>query len=285
MRKISTRSKTFALLTAAAIALAACGGSSENSSSESTAALRTKNAALGKKIKDAIPVITAAPTTTIAPTTTTTTVAPTTTVRTDTRSCAQGGTCVVGDVGPGGGKVFYVEPATYFTSVGSACGSACRYLEAARYGWSTATSPGGQTNCEGTGTATVDPKCAWSGVVARIGRTGLRIGQGYGNTSEMIAQNGTAGYAATVARAYQGGNKTDWFLPSIFELIALRRSSVATYRNGFADMSYWSSSETDFRTTENAYLQDFYWPANETWVSQLNLAKTFKGYVRPVRAF
>jgi hypothetical protein len=283
MSKFGTPSKTFALLTVAAIALAACGGSSENSSSESTAAIRTKNGIIGKikdKVKDPIPSSTVAPTTT-----TTTTVAPTTTVRTDTRSCAQGGTCVVGDVGPGGGKVFYVEPATYFTSVGSACNTNCRYLEAARYGWSTATSSAGQTNCEGTGTATVDPKCAWSGVVARIGRTGLGIGHGYENTSVMIAQNGTAGYAATVARAYQGGNKTDWFLPSIFELIELRRSSIATLRNGFAEMSYWSSSETNFVTTQNAYLQDFYWPANETWVSQLNLAKTFKGYVRPVRAF
>jgi titin len=46
MSKFKTTSQKFALLAVAAIALAACGGSSENSSSESTAAGRVKNAAL-----------------------------------------------------------------------------------------------------------------------------------------------------------------------------------------------------------------------------------------------
>ncbi|NCZ88880.1 MAG: DUF1566 domain-containing protein, partial [Actinobacteria bacterium] len=45
-------------------------------------------------------------------------------------SCAAGGACVVGDTGPGGGIVFYVAGAT-FTSTGSDCATACRYLEAA----------------------------------------------------------------------------------------------------------------------------------------------------------
>lgn len=46
-------------------------------------------------------------------------------------SCAQGGTCVIGDVGPGGGIVFYA-PKRPFTSEVSNCASTCRYLEAAR---------------------------------------------------------------------------------------------------------------------------------------------------------
>ena len=46
MNKFKTKSKKFALLAVAAVALAACGGSSDSSSSESTAAGRTKNAAL-----------------------------------------------------------------------------------------------------------------------------------------------------------------------------------------------------------------------------------------------
>jgi len=44
-------------------------------------------------------------------------------------TCALGGTCVVGDKGPGGGVVFYVSSSTF--SASSACGSGCRYLEAA----------------------------------------------------------------------------------------------------------------------------------------------------------
>jgi hypothetical protein len=44
-------------------------------------------------------------------------------------TCALGGTCVVGDKGPGGGVVFYVSSNTF--SASSACGSGCKYLEAA----------------------------------------------------------------------------------------------------------------------------------------------------------
>lgn len=46
-------------------------------------------------------------------------------------SCAQGGTCVIGDIGPGGGVVFYASKRP-FTSEVSDCVSTCRYLEAAR---------------------------------------------------------------------------------------------------------------------------------------------------------
>lgn len=45
-------------------------------------------------------------------------------------SCAQGGVCVVGDKGPGGGVVFYASKWN-FTSEVSDCVSSCRYLEAA----------------------------------------------------------------------------------------------------------------------------------------------------------
>jgi hypothetical protein len=45
-------------------------------------------------------------------------------------TCANGGACIVGNTGPGGGKVFYVASSN-FTSTGSNCGTACKYLEAA----------------------------------------------------------------------------------------------------------------------------------------------------------
>jgi hypothetical protein len=44
-------------------------------------------------------------------------------------TCALGGTCVVGDKGPGGGVVFFVSSSTF--SASSDCGSGCKYLEAA----------------------------------------------------------------------------------------------------------------------------------------------------------
>ena len=189
-------------------------------------------------------------------------------------SCANGGVCAVGDTGAGGGVVFYVQASGgTFTSTGSACNtagvggiSACKYLEAAPTGWIVASTPAGQTNCSTPGTSTVDPICAWSGNTStEIGATarGTAIGSGYANTSAIIAQtNGgsTAGNAATVSRAYQGGSKTDWFLPSRLELNQLCRYAwnltvdntattctgrTGTIRTGFSTDNWWSSTESD----------------------------------------
>ena len=48
-------------------------------------------------------------------------------------SCAEGGVCALGDIGPGGGIVFYA-PVTPFTS-DAPCGSNCKYLEMAPKNW------------------------------------------------------------------------------------------------------------------------------------------------------
>lgn len=225
-------------LAVAAIALAACGGSSENATRASTVAKRVKNAAL---------------------------------------TCAAGGACVVGDTGPGGGKVFYVAPTSY-TSPGSACEQACKYLEAAPIGWIKSATPAGQTNCSLAGTSTVDPRCAWSGITTTsIGTTQTGIGSGYANTSAIITQSNVAGRAATVARAFQGGGKTDWFLPSRDELgLLYEKKSASAFASGY----YWSSSEHMDGTA-------LYWYFGRGNYAQSqgydNKATTY--YVRPVRAF
>ena len=85
--------------------------------------------------------------------------------------------------------------------------------------------PAGQANCRTSGysntagTSTKDPNCAWSrNTTTRIGTTSTAIGAGYANTSAMIAQNNVGGAAATVARAFLGGGKTDWHLASKDEM-------------------------------------------------------------------
>jgi hypothetical protein len=126
-----------------------------------------------------------------------------------------------------------------------------------------------------TGTSTTDPQCAWSGnTSAAIGSTGTGIGTGYANTSAIIAQSNVAGRAATVARAFQGGGKTDWFLPSKDELnqMYLQRSAIG----GFDPYYFWSSSEY---AAYRAWYQNFF---NGT---QSNYLKTNIYSVRPVRAF
>ena len=249
MSSISTRSKWLALLAVASIALAACGGSSENSNTASTVALGVKNA---------------------APVTTSTS----NTTATVATACAAGGACVVGDTGPGGGKVFYVAP-TSFTSTVSACAAKCKYLEAAPTGWNKAATPAEQFSCFAPGTSTADPKCVWSGnTTTRIGTTQTGIGSGYANTLAMIAQIRFEGRAATLARAFQGGGKADWYLPSKDELtqMYLQRSAIG----GLASGPYWSSSEYDANV---AWLRDF------NYEQQGSGNKSDPFYVRPVRAF
>jgi hypothetical protein len=127
--------------------------------------------------------------------------------------------CIVGDTGPGGGVVFYVASSN-FTSTGSTCNTACKYMEAAPSGWIVSSAPAGQTNCATAGSSTVDPR-RHLGTADRLWTTSALIGKGHANTTAMIAQSSggsTAGKAATVSRAYQGGGKTDWFLPSKDEL-------------------------------------------------------------------
>jgi len=215
--------------------------------------------------------------------------------------CAEGGACTAGvDTGPGGGPVFYYS-ATAFTSTGSACGTECHYLEAAPVGWIVSSTPANQVNCtqvtgtNGTaGTATADPQCMWSGnTTTLIGSAaqGTAIGTGYSNTTAIIGDNSTAGKAATVARAYQGGGYTDWSLPSKTELNemckyakgeTLGNTSVrcqnSSLRTGWGS-DYWSSSEhtSEIKAWNQAFTSG---PQNP------KLKTEARGYyIRPVRAF
>lgn len=224
--------------------------------------------------------ITLAPVTTIAPVTTTG----------DALSCATGGTCVIGEIGPGGGTVFYVA-SSQFTSTGSACDTACMYLEAAPVGWIKSPSYTGQNVCLSSAHKfSLDPQCMWPGTTSSFVSTGTGIGTGHANTSAIIDQSSTGGNAVTVARAFQGGGKTDWSLPSKDELNALCKWAFKDTVNAicnsnhrfwqwplsFAYGNYWSSS---WHSPYYAWGQSFRfgYPTNEP--------KGVPSYVRPVRAF
>jgi len=75
-----------------------------------------------------------------------------------------------------------------------------------------------------------------------VGGTDTLLGTGSANTDNIIVQNGGGStYAAGLARAYNGGSYTDWFLPSKDELNKLYINKVAI--GGFFADFYWSSSE------------------------------------------
>ena len=130
-------------------------------------------------------------------------------------SCAQGGACAVGDLGPGGGRVFY-SPGTTFTMTGAPCASACRYLESAPTSGAYAFD-------------NVTTHQLLGGVDHLLASESETIGSGYSNTSLLVSISSTSTNAANVAKAYRGsGNLSDWFLPSYLEI-----------------MAYWNSGPTD----------------------------------------
>lgn len=103
------------------------------------------------------------------------------------------------------------------------------------------------------------------------------IDTGQANTDAIIAQNdpddeGLTTFAAGLARSYDGGDYTDWFLPSRGELRELRISGVGSLSTGY----YWSSSED--------YLGNKAWKVLDSGSSS-NANKDETLPVRAIRAF
>jgi hypothetical protein len=189
---------------------------------------------------------------TITATNTTSTATRTFTLTVTAATCATGGACVLGETGPGGGKVFYVASSN-FTSTGSDCGTACKYLEAA---------PSDHSS-----------KVTWcSNTSSSLGVTGTGIGSGMSNTA--TADSTCTSGAIQVAADYTYNDKTDWHLPSKDELAQLyaQRTTVG----GFSYDYYWSSSEDNATA---AWIQNFLY-GYQGWSGKTNLLK-----VRLVRAF
>ena len=184
----------------------------------------------------------------------TTTVAASTTTTTVALTCATGGSCAVGDTGPGGGIVFYDAGSSQDWG---------RYLEAACAGW--------QNNCDGT---TADPQAEWGcRGIPLIGADGLAIGTGAQNTANILADCSETGIAADLADDYSHNSLDDWFLPSQLDLYQVYQQRQAI---GIPDGFYWSSSEYD---------EDTAWILNTSIADLVTFTKQSTPQVRPVRAF
>ena len=217
----------------------------------------------------------------------------------------------VGDTGPGGGVVLYVQASGgTFTSTGSDCGTACKYLEAAPSDqssgivWATTAA-----FCYNSGSTTETNSCQSNSIYSgdstaqAASRTAATaIGKGMANTNQIHARLTTAGgavtntYAAGIAYAYVNNGKTDWHLPSKDELNQMCKwqrgvawtsdatmctggtlNSATWGATGFSSGSYWSSSE--WTAAVSAWRQSF-----DGGVQGSGLR--YNPYsVRPVRAF
>jgi hypothetical protein len=159
-------------------------------------------------------------------------------------------TYVIGDNGPAGGKIFY----KWSDGAGG-----WRYLEAATSDQSTGIQWYNGENMITTATATA-------------------IGTGFANTETIISKQGptATSYAAGLARAYNGGGFTDWFLPSINEINQM--FVIGGLLEGVSNR-YWSS-------TEDADPDKF---GSEAWDinsgAQISTRKDLLRRVRAIRAF
>ena len=220
-------------------------------------------------------------------------------------TCAQGGACVVGDRGPGGGIIFYVASAN-FSSPGSVCNNSCKYLEVAPSTWQSAGASVADDPSyafSSSGAATGQDKTTIS---SESGRTGLnetlnwKIGQGFFNTSVMKVSGATSQPQAAVL-AYAGNvSAGEWFLPSANEL-----NELCKYARGQATgvPTVVCSSSGTLKTTAIAgsdlggFVGDFYWSSSEysqTVSDAMNLrfstggfgpyTKSYPMRVRPIRA-
>jgi phage baseplate assembly protein gpV len=164
----------------------------------------------------------------------------------------------VGDTGPGGGVIFFVDRFNEYPGF--------TYLEVAPS--STEVSRTWTTNVNSNQTTAVS------------GADSKALGAGHQNTIDIVAQAGNV--AATCAAAYcadlTSGGQSDWYLPSLAEMkmvydVVHLNLSVG----GFVYNQYWTSSEYDATTAWN---QNFQQGGQSTYPG-----KSYSTYVRPVRRF
>jgi hypothetical protein len=155
----------------------------------------------------------------------------------------------VGDTGPGGGLIFFVDTHNEYQNFD--------YLEAAP--------------------KDINQKVIWCSDTSRSitsdsGKAGTAFGRGSINTIVMLAAC-TSG-AAISADEYSNGGKSDWFLPSRDELMLMYANLHG--RTSFEESDYWSSSENAATYAVTVHF------GNGNWFS---IDKSFSRYVRPVRFF
>ena len=209
--------------------------------------------------------------------------------------CAAGIACSVGDVGPGGGLVFYDAGSKQPWG---------RWLEAA------------PAACEGVGkvwrNAAANKKGTqqlpllypkWS-TAARQRVKSKALGMGSQNTTRIVKQHAALppaareATAAGYADALTCGGKDDWFLPSkdeldtLYNVLALTDHDLTgTNAFGFDRGFYWTSSEYNNETAWTQYWIDGQQFDREKWLSANEVRRRggtedprpFR--VRPIRAF
>ena len=194
--------------------------------------------------------------TTTVPSVTTTTTTTTTTTSTTTTTLAPVALYAVGDIGPSGGKIFYV-------SMSRAEGS--RYFEMACAGWSDGICGGSDLS---------DPLAIWGCKNSSIS-TGVAIGTGETNTTAIVTGCSTSNIAARKASLLVLGGYDDWFLPSKLEL-----NQICVNRGVLGLTTSFDLLSSSQQSSTHAHAQYSSGPCGS-----YTAAKDSTTRVRPVRSF
>jgi hypothetical protein len=210
----------------------------------------------------------------------------------------------VGCPGPGGGLIYYVDDAGFdcgatYTSTGSPTGGKCNYLEVSPSGWNGGIDPSkvwAVTAYQNTDTSIANDPSPYNNASS--------VGLGYKNSLAIVTLNGvynasTNNYAAGAARAYAGGSKSDWYLPTTAELNLLcqwaqgNAPSVTTACTG----SYSSLNSATYGARSAGLQSSFYSSSSEVSSRSISVqvftsgeqynyfSKGGERLVRPIRAF
>lgn len=202
----------------------------------------------------------------------------------------------IGDVGPGGGVVFYDAGKTitssYLDSSGSEVKYTWRYLEVSPR--LSITMPDGSTSSTIPWGVNWNSSSGWLWSASAVEGLKADIGTGRYNTTKAVNQLGTSfnshyysspmtadkltgpgNYAPCVCYNYRGGGFSDWYLPSIQELVKIY-TNAALPKHISENSWLWSSS---VYSSTNCWYLTFSVP----YVA--NYIRYSGAYVRAVRGF
>ncbi len=157
----------------------------------------------------------------------------------------------VGDTGPAGGIIFYVDSSGDFDWT---------YLEAAPADWHSSNE---------------DPESDWGTVGTLSGASGRDVGMGLENTRKILEADPEGALAVLISTLEISGF-SDWFIPSQGELNLMYNQLFRRGLGELARSNYWSSTESN---DERAFSQNF------ATAGPIASMKSREVLVRPIRAF
>jgi len=189
-------------------------------------------------------------------------------------TCTADGPCSLGDIGPGGGVVFY--DAGFHKSWG-------RYLEAAPESTDIAALPWKRLSVKDALRPLYVNTTTASARVQRI--KAKIIGMGVINTARIHRNYGVGNFAAHYAATLTVNGYDDWFLPSEDELFEMYKFMHANVKplDGTHNTFYWSSSEYDLNNAWTVNFKDGQQFDREKYLTPKPGVKALR--VRAIRAF